>query len=65
MQFILWYNKYRLRKRKSFRCILESVFKFYLLAGYDAIFNYIVILENLENIKNEFKNYIIKFVVKK
>lgn len=35
----------------------------YLLEDYDVIFNYIVSLENLEIIKNKFKNYTIKFVV--
>lgn len=31
--------------------------------GYDVIFNYIVTPKNIEMIKDEFKNYIIKFVV--
>lgn len=35
----------------------------YLEDGYDVVFNYIVSPENLEIIKNKFRNYTIKFVV--
>lgn len=31
--------------------------------GFDLVFNYIIIPENLELLKNEFKNYTIKFIV--
>ena len=31
--------------------------------GFDVVFNYIITPENLELLKNEFKNYTIKFVV--
>ena len=37
--------------------------KLYLEDGYDVIFNYIINPENLYTIKNEFKDYTIKFVV--
>ena len=40
-----------------------NIFKIYLDDGYDVIFNYIVTPKNIEMIKDEFKNYIIKFVV--
>lgn len=35
----------------------------YLEDGYDVIFNYIVSPEKIQNIKNKFKHYTIKFVV--
>ena len=35
----------------------------YLCDGFDVVFNYIVNLENLEILRNTFKNYNIKFVV--
>ena len=35
----------------------------YLSDGFDVVFNYIVNLENLEILRNTFKNYNIKFVV--
>lgn len=31
--------------------------------GFDVVFNYIITPENLELLKNEFKNYTIKFIV--
>ncbi|MBR3324505.1 MAG: AAA family ATPase [Clostridia bacterium] len=40
-----------------------SSIRIYLEAGYDVVFNYIVNPENIDLIKNEFKNYTIKFVV--
>lgn len=43
--------------------ICINTIKVYLESGYDVIFNYIVTPENLELIKNNFKEYTIKFVV--
>lgn len=41
---------------------LESI-ETYLSYGYDVIFNYIINPENLENIKNKFKDYNKKFTI--
>lgn len=40
---------------------IETI-KIYLNDGYDVVFNYIIEEENLEEIKNTFNNYKIKFV---
>lgn len=47
----------------TFWKIYLSSIETYLEDGYDVIFNYIVNPENVEVIKNKFKNYTIKFVV--
>ena len=47
----------------TFWKICLSSIETYLEDGYDVIFNYIVNPENVEVIKNKFKNYTIKFVV--
>ena len=43
--------------------VCKSTIKTYLEDGYDVVFNYIINPENLEVLKNEFKNYNIKFVI--
>ena len=43
--------------------ICINTIKTYLEDGYDVIFNYIVTPNQLKKIKEEFKNYDIKFVV--
>ena len=48
---------------QTFWKVCMNIFKIYLDDGYDVIFNYIVTPKNIEMIKDEFKNYIIKFVV--
>lgn len=48
---------------QTFWKVCMNIFKTYLDDGYDVIFNYIVTPKNIEMIKDEFKNYIIKFVV--
>lgn len=48
---------------KTFWKVCINIIKIYLEDGFDVIFNYIVTPENLELIKTEFKDYIIKFVV--
>ncbi len=40
-----------------------NIIKTYLENGFDVIFNYIITPQNLELIKSEFKDYIIKFIV--
>ena len=47
----------------TFWKICINTIKTYLEDGYDVIFNYIVTPTQLENIKKEFKNYSVKFVV--
>ena len=47
----------------TFWKICLSSIETYLEDGYDVIFNYIVNPENVEVIKNKFKNYTIKFIV--
>lgn len=47
----------------TFWKICLSSIETYLEDGYDVIFNYIVNPENVELIKNKFKNYTIKFIV--
>ena len=47
----------------TFWKICLSSIETYLKDGYDVIFNYIVNPENVEVIKNKFKNYTIKFIV--
>lgn len=48
---------------QTFWKVCMNIYKTYLDDGYDVIFNYIVTPKNIEMIKDEFKNYIIKFVV--
>ena len=48
---------------QTFWKVCMEIIKIYLDDGYDVIFNYIVTPKNIEMIKDEFKNYIIKFVV--
>lgn len=48
---------------QTFWKVCVDIIKIYLDDGYDVIFNYIVTPKNIEMIKDEFKNYIIKFVV--
>lgn len=45
-----------------FEVCISSI-KIYLEKGYDVIFNYIIEPENLDMLKNSFKDYDIKFVV--
>ena len=47
---------------ETFWKVCIETIKIYLNEGYDVIFNYIIDEKNLENIKNIFKNYKIKFV---
>ena len=47
---------------QTFWKVCMNIFQIYLDDGYDVIFNYIVTPKNIEMIKDEFKNYIIKFV---
>lgn len=47
----------------TFWKVCMNTIKIYLEDGFDVIFNYIVTPENLELIKNNFKDYTIKFVV--
>lgn len=48
---------------QTFWKVCINMMKAYLEDGFDVIFNYIVTPENLELIKNTFKDYTIKFVV--
>ena len=48
---------------QTFWKVCVDIIKIYLDDGYNVIFNYIVTPKNIEMIKDEFKNYIIKFVV--
>lgn len=48
---------------QTFWKICINTIKIYLEDGFDVVFNYIVTPENLELLKNEFKNYTMKFIV--
>ena len=48
---------------QTFWKVCINIVKSYLKDGFDVVFNYIVTPENLALLKNEFKNYTIKFVV--
>lgn len=48
---------------ETFWKVCINTIKTYLEDGFEVVFNYIVTLENLELIKNEFKEYTIKFIV--
>ena len=47
----------------TFWKVCLSNIKIYLEDGYDVVFNYIIDLEDLNKIKEEFKDYNIKFIV--
>ena len=47
----------------TFWKVCINIIRIYLEDGYDVIFNYIVTPTSLELMKNEFKDYTIKFVV--
>ena len=48
---------------QTFWKICINTIRIYLDDGFDVVFNYIITPENLELLKNEFKNYTIKFIV--
>ena len=48
---------------QTFWKVCINIVKSYLEDGFDVVFNYIVTPENLALLKNEFKNYTIKFIV--
>ena len=48
---------------QTFWKVCINTIRIYLQDGFDVVFNYIVTPENLVLLKNEFKNYTIKFVV--
>ena len=48
---------------QTFWKVCISTIRIYLDDGFDVVFNYIITPENLELLKNEFKNYTIKFIV--
>ena len=48
---------------KTFWKVCVNIIKTYLEDGFDVVFNYIVTPGNLELIKNELKDYNVKFVV--
>lgn len=48
---------------ETFWKVCINIIKTYLENGFDVIFNYIITPENIELIKSEFKDYIIKFIV--
>lgn len=48
---------------QTFWKVCINIVRNYLEDGFDVVFNYIVTPENLVLLKNEFKNYIIKFIV--
>ena len=48
---------------QTFWKVCINTIRIYLQDGFDVVFNYIVTPENLALLKNEFKNYTIKFVV--
>ena len=48
---------------QTFWKVCINIVKSYLKDGFDVVFNYIVTPENLALLKNEFKNYTIKFIV--
>ena len=48
---------------QTFWKICINTIKIYLEDGFDVVFNYIITPENLELLKNEFKNYTMKFIV--
>ena len=47
---------------QTFWKICINTIRIYLDDGFDVVFNYIITPENLELLKNEFKNYTIKFI---
>ena len=48
---------------QTFWKVCINIVRNYLEDGFDVVFNYIVTPENLALLKNEFKNYTIKFIV--
>ena len=48
---------------QTFWKVCLNIIKIYLGDGYDVIFNYIVTPKNIDFIKDNIQNYIIKFVV--
>ena len=48
---------------QTFWKVCINTISIYLEDGFDVVFNYIITPENLALLKNEFKNYTIKFVV--
>ena len=48
---------------QTFWKVCINIVKSYLKDGFDVVFNYIITPENLALLKNEFKNYTIKFIV--
>ena len=48
---------------QTFWKVCINIVRSYLEDGFDVVFNYIVTPENLALLKNEFKNYTIKFIV--
>ena len=48
---------------QTFWKVCINIVRSYLKDGFDVVFNYIVTPENLALLKNEFKNYTIKFIV--
>ena len=48
---------------QTFWKVCINTIRIYLDDGFDVVFNYIITPENLELLKNEFKNYTIKFIV--
>ena len=48
---------------QTFWKVCINIVKSYLKDGFDVVFNYIVTPENLALLKNEFKNYTMKFIV--
>lgn len=48
---------------QTFWKVCINTIRIYLQDGFDVVFNYIITPENLALLKNEFKNYTIKFVV--
>ena len=48
---------------KTFWKVCINIVRSYLEDDFDVVFNYIVTPENLALLKNEFKNYTIKFIV--
>ena len=48
---------------QTFWKVCMNIFQIYLDDGYDVIFNYIVTPKNIDFIKDNIQNYIIKFVV--
>ena len=48
---------------QTFWKVCINTIRIYLDDGFDVVFNYIITPENLKLLKNEFKNYTIKFIV--